>query len=264
MPSVWGHGVNPSLGLSGAAELPRAPLQTAGTSESFAEHGGGSGLGDSLASSFPSKCFKRQRLEIKKELLCGGILRRLCKFLHLRAVCLFLLSLDSPKQLVASRGGELSHACNALAPKGCLGNISLCLEGVNRSTEQETSIAVNPEAMPWVPGLVTQTRRTTCWGQMSKRQPQQGRCSSARVRGDLWSGDGLTGWQRPSGGRSPSGSGLFARSEVGVPGLGSCGTHLDFRDSWLERATVLMRGHPTEKLSRFCSCEGWCLGKKDA
>lgn len=120
--SVQGRGVNPSLGLLGAARLPEAPLQT--TSKGFAEHGGGNGLRDLLASSFPSKCFKRQRLGIKKELLCGGILRRLCKFLHLRAVCLSL-SLDSPKQLVASHGGELSHACNALAPKGCLGNVSL-------------------------------------------------------------------------------------------------------------------------------------------
>ena len=28
MPSVWGCGVNPSLGLSGAAGLPEAPLRT--------------------------------------------------------------------------------------------------------------------------------------------------------------------------------------------------------------------------------------------
>ena len=138
-----------------------------------------------------------------------------------------LLSLDSPKQLVASHGGKLSRACNALAPKGCLGNISLCLEGVNWSTEQEPSVAMNSEAMPWVAGLVAQTRRTS-WGQMSKRQLQRGCCSSARVRGHLWCGNGLTRWQRPSDGCSPSGSGLLARSEVGVPGLGSCGVHLDF------------------------------------
>lgn len=147
VPSVWGCGVNPSLGLSGAAGLPGAPLRTAGTSQSFAERGGGSRLGDSLASSFPSKCFKRQRLGIKKELLCGGILRGLCKFLHLGAVCLSLLSPDSPKQLVASRGGELSHACNALAPKGRLGNVSLCLEEGNGSTEQKYSCEPRSNAL---------------------------------------------------------------------------------------------------------------------
>jgi len=43
-----------------------------------------------------------------------------------------------------------------------------------------------------------------------------------------------------------------------MPGLGSCRAHLGFRDSQLERATM-----PTEKLSCFCSHEGWCLGKKD-
>lgn len=183
VPSVWCPGLNPSLGLLGAVGLPRAPLRTAGMNGSFAEHGGGSGLGDSLASSFPSKCFKRQRLGIKKEPLCGGILRKLCKFLHLGAVCLSFLSLDSPKQLVASRGGELSHACNALAPKGCLGNIFLCSGWVNGSAEQEPSLAANPEAMPWVAGLVIQTRRRTCWGQRSKRQPQWGCCGSSRGRG---------------------------------------------------------------------------------
>lgn len=146
VPSVWGRGVNPSSGLSGAAGLPGAPLPATG--KGFAEYSVVSSLRDSLASSFPSKCFKRQRCGIKKELLCGGILRRLCKFLHLGAVCLSLLSLDSPKQLVASRGGELSHACHALAPRECWGNVSLCLAGVNGSTEQGPSIAMNPEAMP--------------------------------------------------------------------------------------------------------------------
>lgn len=47
-------------------------------------------------------------------------------------------------------------------------------------------------------------------------------------------------------------------------GLGSCGADLDFGDFWLERATVLMHSHPTEKLSRFRSREGWCLAEKDA
>lgn len=78
-------------------------------------------------------------------------------------MCLSLLSLDSPKQLVVSHGGELSHACNALAPRGCLGNVSFCLVGVDGSVEQEPSITVNPEAMPWVAGLVAQTGRATCW-----------------------------------------------------------------------------------------------------
>lgn len=55
-------------------------------------------------------------------------------------MCLFLLALDSAEQLVASRGAELSRACSALAPRGCLGNISLCLEVVNVSTEQEPSV----------------------------------------------------------------------------------------------------------------------------
>lgn len=64
VPSVRGRGVNPSLGLSGAAGLPGAPLRTTG--EGFAERGSGSGLGGSLASSFPSKCFKRQKTRDKK------------------------------------------------------------------------------------------------------------------------------------------------------------------------------------------------------
>lgn len=148
--SVRGHGVDLSLGLSGAAGLPKAPLQTSG--KGFAEHGGRSGLRDLLASSFPSKCFKRQRLRIKKELLCGGILRRLCKFLHLGAECLSLLSPDSPKQLVASRSGELSRARKALALQEHLGNVSLSLEGINGSAGQEPSGAVSPEAIPWVLG----------------------------------------------------------------------------------------------------------------
>lgn len=148
--SAWGQGVNPSLGLSGAGGLPKAPLLT--SSKGFAEHGGRSRLRDLLACSFPSKCFKRQRLGIKKELLCGGILRRLCKFLHLRAECLSRLSPDCPKQLVASRSGERSHAHIALALQEHLGNVSLSLEGINGSAEQEPSVAVSPEALPWVLG----------------------------------------------------------------------------------------------------------------
>lgn len=68
-------------------------------------------------------------------------------------LCVFLLS-GFPIAAVASRGGELSHACNALAPKACLGNFPLL--GRNKcSADQEPSIAVNPGggaqvAVPWV------------------------------------------------------------------------------------------------------------------
>jgi len=192
MPSAQGCGVNPASGLPGAAGLPEALLQS--VSEGFAERGGRSRLGDSLACSFPSKCFKRQRLEIKKELLCG-VLRRLCKFLHLGSVCLSLLPLDSPKQLVASCGGELSHASNALAPKGCLGNVSLCLEGVSGTPYYaygtRATCSHEPRSNPRVAGLMAQTRRRTCWAPISQRQLQQGCCSSARARGDLRCGDDL-------------------------------------------------------------------------
>lgn len=118
-------GMNASLGMSGTA---RDSPRNCGHQPSSQSVAAGGGSETCLASGFPSKCLKRQRLEIKKELLCGGILRRLCKFLHLEAVCL-PCSLDSPKQLVASRGGELSHACNALAPKACLGNFPLLGRG---------------------------------------------------------------------------------------------------------------------------------------
>lgn len=83
-PAVLGThpwGCQEPWGRPGLPSELRAPAE-------LSERGSGSGLGDLLASGFPSKCLKRRRLGIKKELLCGGILWRLRKFLHLEAVCL--------------------------------------------------------------------------------------------------------------------------------------------------------------------------------
>lgn len=79
-------GIHP-LGCREPQGCPGLPSELRARAEP-SERGSRSRLRDLLASGFPSKCLKRQRLVIKKELLCGGILRRLCKFLHLEAVCL--------------------------------------------------------------------------------------------------------------------------------------------------------------------------------
>lgn len=107
-----------------------------------------------------------------------------------------LISLVSPKQLVAS-SSELAHECNTSVLEEHLGSISLALEGVNVSTEQEPSLAVFPGAMPLAAVTVGRTRRTCqCW--MSKRWLWRGSCSSEdSSRGSVgW-------WQRPSDTRSP-------------------------------------------------------------
>lgn len=143
-------------------------------------------------------------------------------------------------------------------PQRRVWEISHCLEGVNGSADQEPSIAVNPEAMPWVAALVTQMGGGQA-GVNEHRQPQQGCCCHGRVKGHLWGGYGLIGCLRLSHGDSPWSSGLFARRAW----FGWCGAVLGFRHSWLEGATLTMCGHPAKKLPPFSSCEQWCLRKKD-
>lgn len=138
-----------------------------------------------------------------------------------------------------------------LSPKGVFGKCFPCLKGVNGSTEQEPSVAVNPEAMPWVAGLVAQIRRRRHWDQMSKRQPQWGCCGSARVRGHLWCD------RDPQMFADPQALGCLLAARLACLACVAVGT------PWLLRL-LAGKGHRTEKLSRFCSHEEWCLGKKDA
>lgn len=81
---------------------------------------------------------------------------------------------------------------------------------------------MNPEAVPWVAVLVTQSRRRTGRG-------QRGCCVSARVKGDLGSEYSEIGWLRPPDGDIPSPMVTSTRALsclLGVPALVPMGQHL--------------------------------------
>lgn len=126
-PSVRGRGGNPSLGMSGAVGLPGTPLGAAGTSRAFrawqqkqAQRLAGIWL--------PKQMFEKAKTRDKKRTAVWWYSQEALQIPPPRS-CVSFPSLDFPKQLVASCGGELSHACNALAPKASLGNFPLLGRG---------------------------------------------------------------------------------------------------------------------------------------